>query len=78
MDLLIRNSIKWLAGALIGRQFFETILKLVQKWAEEGISGAEKREGVLSELKALGYVFASSAVNFGIELAVQYLKKVSK
>jgi hypothetical protein len=78
VDLIIRNALKGLANALIGRSFFETILKLVRKWEQEGISGAEKREGVLSELKALGYVFATSAVNFGIELAVQYLKRVAK
>ena len=78
MDLIIRNTIKWLAGALIGSKFFETVLTLVKKWANEQVSGSEKRNGVVSELRAAGIMVTESALNIGIELAVQYLKKVSK
>ena len=78
MNSVIAFLISQLAGAILGGDVFTRILGTVERWAEEEISGAEKRHGVLAELEVIGLKLTESAARFGIELAVQYLKKVAK
>ena len=69
--------IRQLAQFLIGSELFTRILAAVERWAEKEISSAEKRHGVLAELEVLGLQLSESAARLGIELAVQYLKRVA-
>ena len=78
MNSVIAFLISQLAGAILGGDVFTRILGTVERWAEEEISGAEKRHGVLAELEVIGLKLTESAARFGVELAVQYLKKVAK
>lgn len=74
---LISFLIRQLAKFIIGADFFTRILGVVERWAEKEISSAEKRHGVLAELEVLGLKLSESAARLGIELAVQYLKRVA-
>jgi len=78
MNGVIAFLISQLAGAILGGDVFTRILGTVERWAEEEISGAEKRHGVLAELEVIGLKLTESAARFGVELAVQYLQKVAK
>jgi len=78
MNSVIAFLISQLAGAILGGDVFTRILGTVERWAEEEISGAEKRHGVLAELEVIGLKLTESAARFGVELAVQYLQKVAK
>lgn len=78
MNGVIAFLISQLAGAILGGDVFTRILGTVERWAEKEISGAEKRHGVLDELEVIGLKLTESAARFGVELAVQYLKKVAK
>lgn len=68
--------ISQLAAALLGADTFTRILATVERWAEKEISSAEKRHGVLDELEVIGLKLSESLVRFGIEAAIQYLKRV--
>lgn len=78
MNGVIAFLISQLAGAILGGDVFTRILGTVERWAEKEIASAEKRHGVLDELEVIGLKLTESAARFGIELAVQYLKKVAK
>ena len=78
MNSVIAFLIAQLAGAILGGDVFTRILGTVERWAEKEIASAEKRHGVLDELEVIGLKLTESAARFGIELAVQYLKKVAK
>jgi hypothetical protein len=67
-------ALKILANLLLGSGIFDTILGLVRRWAQAQISGAEKRENVLSDLTVSGVQLSESAARLGVELAVNYLK----
>ena len=77
MNSVIAFLISQLAGAILGGDVFTRILGTVERWAEKEIASAEKRHGVLDELEIIGLELTESAARFGIELAVQYLKKVA-
>jgi hypothetical protein len=77
MNSVIAFLISQLAGAILGGDVFTRILGTVERWAEKEIASAEKRHGVLDELEVIGLKLTESAARFGIELAVQYLKKVA-
>ena len=77
MNILIRQAIGILAGLILGSDVFARILATVERWAEMEISSAEKRNGVLNELEIIGLKLTESAARFGVELAVQYLKRVA-
>jgi hypothetical protein len=76
MNPVIAFLISQLAAAILGSDIFNRIVGTVERWAEKEISGAEKRHGVLAELEVIGLKVTESAARFGVELAVQYLKKV--
>ena len=77
MNGVIAFLISQLAGAILGGDVFTRILGTVERWAEKEIASAEKRHGVLDELEVIGLKLTESAARFGVELAVQYLKKVA-
>lgn len=68
--------ISQLAGVILGSDVFGRVLGVVERWAETEISSAEKRHGVLAEIETIGLKLTESAARFGVELAVQYLKRV--
>jgi len=78
MNGVIAFLISQLAGAILGGDVFTSILGTVERWAEKEIASAEKRHGVLDELEVIGLKLTESAARFGVELAVQYLKKAAK
>ena len=78
MNAIIAQAINLVATLLLGSDVFTRILGAVERWAEKEISGAEKRHGVLDELQVIGLKLTESAARFGIELALQYLKKAAK
>ena len=75
MSFLLNFAIKTIAQIVIGSSAFNYILDLVQKWSQERISGAEKRNNVLAEIEIIGLKVTESAARLGIELAVQYIKR---
>lgn len=76
MNSVIAFLISQLAAAILGSDIFSRIVGTVERWAQEEITSAEKRHGVLDELEVIGLKLTESAARFGVELAVQYLKKV--
>lgn len=76
MNTVIAFLIGQLAAAILGSDIFNRIVGTVQRWAEKEIASAEKRHGVLDELEVIGLKLTESSARFGVELAVQYLKKV--
>ena len=76
MNSVIAFLIRQLAAAILGSDIFSRIVGTVERWAQEEITSAEKRHGVLDELEVIGLKLTESAARFGVELAVQYLKKV--
>lgn len=78
MNAIIAQAINLVATLILGSDVFTRILGAVERWAEKEISGAEKRHGVLDELQVIGLKLTESMARFGIELAVQYLKKAAK
>lgn len=73
-SFLIQKAIQIVAGLILGSDVFVRILGVVERWADEKIDGATKRQGVLDELEIIGLSLTKSAANFGIELAVQLLR----
>lgn len=76
MSFLLKQAIQIVAGIILGSDVFKRILSTVERWAEKQINSDLKREGVLDELKVIGLEITESAARFGVELAVQYLKRV--
>ena len=74
MNTLIAFLIKQLADVVLGSDVFPRIVGAVERWAEKEISGAEKRKGVIDELEVIGLKLTESLANFGVELAVQYIR----
>jgi hypothetical protein len=77
-NVILAQAINLIASLLLGSDVFNRVLATVERWAEKEIAGAEKRHGVMDELQIIGLKLTESAARFGIELAVQYLKKVGK
>jgi hypothetical protein len=75
-SVIIAQAINIIATLLIGQDVFPRLLGVVERWADKEISAAEKRHGVLAELEVIGLNLTESVARFGIELAVQYLKRV--
>lgn len=73
---VIAYLISQLAGYILGENIFERIVGCVERWAEKEIASAEKRHGVLAEMQTIGLKLTESAARLGLELAVQYLKRV--
>ena len=78
MNTVIAQAISLIASLILGSEVFARILGSVERWAAKEIASAEKRHGVLDELEIIGLKLTESTARFGVELAVQYLKRVTK
>jgi len=74
-NAIILQAIQLLAGLVLGSGTLDRIAAVVERWADQELTGAEKRAGVLAELEVIGLKLTESLTNLGIELAVTYLKK---
>ena len=74
--MLFRSAylLKQCIDIILGSGVFDRVLGSVKRWAEQEISGIEKKQGVLSEIEIIGLKLTESAANFAVEAAVQYLK----
>lgn len=75
-NTVIAYLIGQLAGAILGSDVFTRVVGVVKRWAEKEISSAEKRHGVLAEIETIGLKLTESLARLGVELAVQYLKRI--
>lgn len=64
------------ASFLLGSDTFDRVKAAVLRQADKNISGDEKREFALEEMRLIGLGIASYLLNLGIELAVAWLKGV--
>ena len=78
MSPILTFLVTRIANIFLGAGTFERILGVVERWAEKEIASAEKRHGVLDELQVIGLKLTESAARFGVELAVQYMKRIAK
>lgn len=62
------------ANFLLGSNTFDRIKAVILRQADKDISGDEKRESALEEIRLIGLGVATWAINLGIELAVAWLK----
>ena len=74
MNTLIAFLLKQIVDLILGSDVFERVLATVQRWVDKELSGVEKRDGVVAELEVIGLKLTTSAANFAVEAAVQYLK----
>lgn len=65
------------ANFLLGSNTFDRIKAVILRQADKDISGDEKRESALEEIRLIGLGVATWAINLGIELAVAWLKTKS-
>lgn len=65
------------ASFILGSGTFERIKSVVLRQEEKDLSGEQKRQAALDEIKVIGLGIASWAVNLAIELAVAYLRKLA-
>ena len=63
---------------VIGEQLFVKVQQTVEKVADKNISGKEKKEIAIKELKEVGGDFAEYTLNFALETAVFALKSKLK
>lgn len=73
--LLLKPFIKPLAALILGSGVFDRVLASVKRWEALQLAGSEKRHGVLKELEIVGIHLTESAARFGIELAIQWMKR---
>jgi hypothetical protein len=67
------------ASFIIGSDTFDRVKNVVIRQDEKNISGNEKREAAVNEIKLIGMGIATWAINLAIELAVSWLRtKVDK
>ncbi len=62
------------ASFLLGSDTFERIKAVVLRQADKDLTGEEKRESALEEIRLIGLGIATFALNLSIELAVAWLK----
>ena len=66
------------AKIILGGSLFERIKATVERQETKLLSGAEKRNEVVNELRIIGISGASWLINLGIELAVAWLRNQAK
>lgn len=66
------------AKIILGGSLFERIKATVERQEAKLLSGAEKRNEVVNELRIIGISGASWLINLGIELAVAWLRNQAK
>jgi len=74
MNTILAFLLKQIADILLGQGILQRIIDRVIHWQDEEISSAEKRDNVLADFEIIGLKLSKSLANFGLELAIQYLK----
>lgn len=67
---VIERFAKWIVGGVE----FETVKRVSSQYHEAGMTGEEKRQTVLNEMKLYSYALGGFLLNLAIELAVAWLK----
>ena len=71
LNWLLKNVMNY----IIGKDIFGKVQKLVTEVAlDEKLTGAEKKEKVITSAKALGVDITTSALNLAVEAAVKLIK----
>ena len=70
--------LKLITKFIVGEQLFVKVQQTVEKVAKKNISGKEKRDIAIKELKEVGNDFAEFTLNFALETAVFALKSKQK
>lgn len=65
------------AKFLLGSDTFDRIKAVVLRQENKDLTGPEKRESAIEEIKLIGLGIATWAVNLAIELVVAYLRTLS-
>nr|QMP83766.1 MAG: hypothetical protein [Caudoviricetes sp.] len=65
------------ASFLLGSDTFQRIKAIVLRQADKDISGEEKREAAIEEMRLIGLGIATWMMNLAIELSVAWLKTKS-
>lgn len=65
------------AKFLLGSDTFERVKAVVLRQEDKDLSGSQKRESALQEIKLIGLGIATWATNLAIELVVAYLRTLS-
>lgn len=65
------------AKFLLGSDTFERVKAVVLRQEDKNLSGSQKRESALEEIKLIGLGIATWATNLAIELVVAYLRTLS-
>ena len=74
MNNILIKTLEWVIKKLTSKEFVEMTKKLVSLVNDKDMSGAEKREWVVSELKKFFGEFSTFAINLAIEVSVAVLK----
>lgn len=64
------------AKFVIGSDVFTRVKAVVERQESKELSGVEKRQAALDEIKEIGLEIANWAINLALELAVAYLRSV--
>lgn len=65
------------AKFLLGSNTFERVKAVVLRQEDKNLTGSQKRESALEEIKLIGLGIATWATNLAIELVVAYLRTLS-
>lgn len=65
------------AKFLLGSDTFERVKAVVLRQEDKNLTGSQKRESALEEIKLIGLGIATWATNLAIELVVAYLRTLS-
>lgn len=65
------------AKFILGSDVFDRVKGVVLRQEDKNLTGEQKREAALNELKVIGLGIATWAVNLAIELAVAYFRRLS-
>lgn len=65
------------AKFLLGSDTFERVKAVVLRQEDKDLTGSQKRESALEEIKLIGLGIATWATNLAIELVVAYLRTLS-
>jgi hypothetical protein len=76
MKTILNFLLQVIMNYIVGKDVFGKIQTLVEEVGNNNeLSGAEKREKVLAEAKAMGGDFASHLLNLAVEAAVALVKE---
>ena len=78
MNALIIAAVKLIAKYTLGTGILEQVKAAVDEWATREISGLDKKEGVLNQLKASGLYISQRAFDDAVQLALIWADRETK